>query len=537
MNMFKTLKDINMKKIILVLISALMVLASCEKTEFEKSYADPSKISVTMVEKQFTGFLQSNLGYVMPDYWNYFVVHRITSNRWTQSVGWVNATAQYVPGSGAVNDRWGNYYNFLAQYREFENVFKELPEAEKTLKRIYVIAATIYLYDHTQKVVDLHGDIPFSEAGKMSENGGDYKISLPKYDNADAIYTKMLDDLKAFSDELNSINVSAGILTGFKTADFVNKGDLAKWKKYCNSLRLRLLTRVSGASAFQARATSEITAILGNPTNYPILAANSENIQINVHDLTSPIHSKNFRTGLEDWDGNFAGKVMIDYMNTNTDPRLRVMFQPGTDAAGAYFGIDPMMNSSAQNAFILTNKVSRYNWSTLSRNQFFPGILINTPEVNFLVAEAYLNANNDAKAKEAYEAGIANSVKYYYLLRSVSNNNESGTVIPATDAEIADYIAKDQVSWGKATTKDAKLKLIATQKWIHFSVVQPLENWSEVRRLDYPAFSFEVDQSDAQKQPPYRWQYPDSEKTYNKDNYATVSAKDKITNKIFWDVK
>ncbi|MDP2114229.1 MAG: SusD/RagB family nutrient-binding outer membrane lipoprotein, partial [Bacteroidota bacterium] len=239
----------------------------------------------------------------------------------------------------------------------------------------------------------------------------------------------------------------------------------------------------------------------------------------------------------EDWDGNFAGKVMIDHMNTNTDPRLRVMFQPGTDAEGAYFGIDPMMNSSAQNAFILTNKVSRYNWSTLSRNQFFPGILINTPEVNFLVAEAYLNANNDAKAKEAYEAGIANSVKYYYLLRSVSNNNESGTVTPVTDAEIADYIAKDQVSWGKATSKDAKLKLIATQKWIHFSVVQPLENWSEVRRLDYPAFSFEVDQSDAQKQPPYRWQYPDSEKTYNKDNYATVSAKDKITNKIFWDVK
>mgnify|MGYP003613843743 FL=1 len=123
------------------------------------------------------------------------------------------------------------------------------------------------------------------------------------------------------------------------------------------------------------------------------------------------------------------------------------------------------------------------------------------------------------------------------MLRSVSNNNESGSVTPATDAEIAAYIAKDQISWSKATTKDAKLKLIATQKWIHFSVVQPLENWSEVRRLDYPTFSFEVDQSDAQKQPPYRWQYPDSEKTYNKDNYATVSAKDKITNKIFWDVK
>jgi uncharacterized LabA/DUF88 family protein len=529
-----------MKKIILILISALMVVSACDKAEFEKAYPDPSKISVTTVEKQFAGYLTANLNYVLPDYWNYFVILRITSNRWTQSVGWVNANAQYVPGGNAVDSRWQNFYNLMSQYRELQNIYEKLPAEEKTDKRIYMIAATIYLYDHAQRVVDLHGDIPWSEAGMMSANGGDYQKSKPKYDSAESIYTQMLDDLKGFADELNTITIKPGIKTGFDTQDYINKGSLDKWKRYNNSLRLRMLTRVSGASAFQSRATSEISSILGNPTSYPVLTENSQNIQINVHDQNTPIHSRNFRTGLEDWGGNYAGKVMIDHMKANQDPRLRVVFQPGrvdNQFITEYHGIDPMANSTAQEAFITTGQVATYNWSTLSRNQFFPGILINTAEVNFLAAEAYLNANQDAPAKAAYEAGISNSVKFYYQLRSISNNNESPAVTAATDAEIADYIAKSQISWSNAATKEAKLNLIATQKWIHFNVVQPHDNWAELRRLKLPQLSFWVDPSDAQKQPPTRWQYPDSERTYNDENYSAVSAKDNLSTKLFWDVK
>src|SRR5690606_5638171 len=112
------------------------------------------------------------------------------------------------------------------------------------------------LYDHTQRVVDLHGDMPFSEAGRLSQNGGDYLGSLAGYDSAQSIYTTMLDDLQSFSNELNSINVSAGTQVSFETQDFVNNGSLILWKKYCNSLRLRMLTRVSAAAEFQGRAQS-----------------------------------------------------------------------------------------------------------------------------------------------------------------------------------------------------------------------------------------------------------------------------------------
>ena len=526
-----------MKKIYLILISALLVVTSCNKTDFEEAYPDPSKISVSTVEKQFAGMIYTNRDYVVPSYWNYFVIYRITANRYTQSIGWVNATNQYVPGSGAVNDRWGNFYSFFSQYRQMQNIYNNLTDEEKAERRIYMIAAAIYVYDATQKVVDLHGDIPWTEAGMIIANGGDYNASLPKYDKAEDIYTKMLDDLKAFADELNTINVPAGILTGFKTQDIINKGDLNKWRMYCNSLRLRMLTRVSGVSAFQQRATTEINSILNNPSSYPIVDNNDKNIQIAIYDLNTPINSKGFRTGLEDWDGNLAGKAIVDFMKANSDPRLPVMFQAGTAANGDYFGIDPLATSGDQEAAILTNTISRYNWSTMSRNEYFPGVLVNASEANFLAAEGFLNAGNDAKAKAAYEAGVSSSIKNYFRYRSVSNNSDSGPVTEPTDAEIAAFLTQSGVNWNNATTKQAKLVLIAMQKWVDFSVIQPLDNWAEVRRLNVPQLNFWVDSADPQqKVPPTRWQYPDSEKTYNTENYNAVSGNDKISNKIFWDV-
>lgn len=529
-----------MKKILFILATTVAVgFTACKKADFSENYADPSKISATTVEKQFAGFIASNREYVLPAYWNYFVVLRTTITRYTQAVGWVNSSNQYVPGGAGITSRWENFYNSLAQYREFGNVFGKMAADDQAARRIYMIAATIYFYDHSQKVVDLHGDIPWTDAGKLSANGGDYSNSLPKYDNADSVYIKMLNDLKSFADELNTIVVSPAIQTGFKNQDLVNRGNLTLWKKYCNSLRLRLLTRVSAVPSLQARASAETAVILADPGKYPVITDNSENIQLTVVDLSDQINynSKGFRTGLEDWDGNLAGKAMIDHMNSNADPRLRAMFETGVTAAGIYKGLDPMLTSSAQTTLVAGGTLSIYNRSTLSRNQYFPGVLMNAAEVSFLISEAYLNAGNDAAAKTAYNDGISKSVKYYYLLRSMSNDNTAPALTPTDNTEIAAYTAMPMVSWDNAATKADKLKLLATQKWIHFSVVQPIESWAEQRRLDAPSFSFEVDIANTQKQPPYRWLYANSEQTYNNANYSTVKSKDNLTTKIFWDVK
>ncbi|KYP14453.1 SusD/RagB family nutrient-binding outer membrane lipoprotein [Flavihumibacter sp. CACIAM 22H1] len=519
----------------IIAVTLLAGLGACSKSDFAESYPDPSKINTSTVEKQFAGFLVTNREYVLPSYWNYFVVLRTSVNRYTQSVGWVNSNSQYVPGAASINDRWNNFYNLLSQYRNFELIYDKLSDADKTAYRIFKIAATIYLYDHTQRVVDLHGDIPFTNAGNLSGNGGDYGKSLPSYDQAPAIYTKMLDDLKGFATELNSLTVPAGILTGFKNQDFINNGDLSLWKAYCNSLRLRMLSRVSGVAAFTGRSTSESAEILGNPAQFPIVSANNRNIQIDVYNLSTPLNSSGFRSGLEDWDGNLAGKVMIDHLKANADPRLRAIFEPGVNAAGNYTGLDPMLTASAQTELVATGTLSIYNRSTLSRNQFFPGILMNAAEVSLIAAEYNLKNNNTAAAKTAYETAIRQSIEFYFGVRSLSNDNTSGALSPVTETEITDYLAKPAISWDAAATTADKLKLIAYQKWIHFNVVQPLDNWAEMRRLDGIPLSFEVDNSNVQKQPPYRWVYAGSELIYNAENYEAVRAADNLTTKIFWD--
>jgi hypothetical protein len=532
-----------MKKSYLMIVAFVLILASCTQQDFEDSYYRPSAVAKTSVEQQFAGFMVANREYVIPSYWNYFVVLRPTVNRWTQVVGWVNAPGQYVPGGGLITDRWNNYYNFLAQYKDFLKVYNAETVENQADRRIFYIAATVFYYDATQKVVDLHGDIPWSQAGLLSTYEGDYTKAYPTYDKAEDIYTKMLDDLKVFADELRTMTVKPAIQNGFTTQDLVNNGNVDLWKRYVNSLRMRMLMRVSDVPAFQSRVTTEMDQILGNAADYPVITTNAQNAQIDIYNIANNqseginLNSTGFQTGLEDWGGNIAGKAMIDNMSSNTDPRLRVMFEPGAAAGGVYNGLDPMLNATAQETLFNGGTMAIYNRSTLSRNDFFPGVLMNAAEVSFLIAEYQLLDGNDAAAKTAYNNGIDQSIRQYYYFRSLTNDNVAGAVTPLADAEITAYQDETDVDWDNAATTDAKLQLIATQKWLHYSVVQSLEGWSELRRMDVLDFNFQVDNSNALTLPPARWLYAASESTWNGANYAAVKAKDNLTTKIFWDVQ
>jgi hypothetical protein len=73
--------------------------------------------------------------------------------------------------------------------------------------------------------------------------------------------------------------------------------------------------------------------------------------------------------------------------------------------------------------------------------------------------------------------------------------------------------------------------------WVNFNIIQPYQNWAEVRRLDVPSLSFWQDNSSTQTLPPVRWTIPGNEITYNTDNYRIVQGEDELTNRIFWDVQ
>ncbi|MEO9146516.1 MAG: SusD/RagB family nutrient-binding outer membrane lipoprotein [Ginsengibacter sp.] len=537
-----------MKKIFLIIaIAGVAGFSSCTKKQLADDYANPSKVSSTTIELQFAGFLSANLDYTMYKYWNYFVVLQNTMLPWTQTVGMINSPGRYVPGAAAIDAKWGSYYGFMAQYKELLRLYSTLSPADQEDKKLYIIAATIYFYDHTEKMVDLYGDIPWSEAGLLGTNQGDYKKSSAKYDAAADIYTKMLDDLKGFSDELSTITLKSGIATVLKTQDFINHGNISKWQKYCNSLRLRMLMRVSGVPSFQSRVSSEITAMLANPAAYPMVLTNDDNIMISVTDPTSGVNNgsntgsgADFHNGLIGWGGgDIAGKVMIDSMNNNSDPRRRAMFEPGDSAkpAGTYIGLDPSLANTPATDLVNGGTLARYNRSTLTQNIFIPGMLINAAEVNFLLAEYYLKGGVDAPAQSAYEAGINQSIDYYFWVRTISNDNTAGALAPTSPAEKNAYMTSSGVAWDKAGTSAEKLNRIAIQKWINYNVLQPVECWSELRRLKLPVLNFVSDNSGLQSLPPNRWVLPSNEITFNSANYQSVGANDKLSTKIFWDVK
>lgn len=526
-----------MKKQFLILgllASSISIITSCKKDSFNEVYRNPSKVTESSVDKQFTGVIVGFKELIVPTYRNLFVTLRPTINRYIQTLGWLNESNQLTVGGAASTDRWEQYYKGLAQYKELESLYNKLGDAEKSEKRIFFLAAKVLFYDQTQQMVDLYGDIPWSEAGKLNANGGDYTISYPKYDDAEEIYTIMLDDLKSISSELNSITISSNITKSFNTQDLINNGNLSLWKKYCNGLRLRMLTRVSSSPKFSSRSSTELTEIINNQTTYPLGLTNADNAQIDIYNAGSKISSDGIRNAFEadgDWYANLASKKMIDEMNAKVDPRLPFIFEKGANATNQFIGLDQSLGNANQLVLAKGGTISIYNRSTFSRNKFFPGLLMTATEVNLLLAEYYSKAGNNSNAKTSFENAVKESISLYQSIRSKSDDNTTPAAAAPSTSAIDAHLAN--LNWNAASNK---IQLIATQKWIHLNLVQAIEAWSEIRRLDFPKFDIPTQSSDINKTIPVKFTLPTSESTHNESNYLKVKDKDNQNTKIFWDI-
>jgi len=164
-----------MKKQIFILgllAASISTITSCKKDSFGDFYKNPGKVSESTPEKQFTGMIYDFRALIIPTYGNYFITLRPTINLYIQNLGSVNQANQLIPGSAAVEERWNKYYAGLAQYKEFVRLYDALSAEDKIQKRAMALAAKVLFYDQTQQMVDLVGDIPWTEAGKLMGNGG-----------------------------------------------------------------------------------------------------------------------------------------------------------------------------------------------------------------------------------------------------------------------------------------------------------------------------------------------------------------------------
>ncbi|MBX2920655.1 MAG: SusD/RagB family nutrient-binding outer membrane lipoprotein [Chitinophagaceae bacterium] len=515
-----------MKKYIInsFLIGAISasILAGCKKSDFDDNYNNPEKTVNSNVEGLFAGIFDN--ARVMPRYWNLYTFQIPMLGAYSQTIGYSNGSKIYEQAINYTQDRWNDYYTgSLARLIELEKKYNTYEDgsASKEGYQLFLEIARIFVYDQTSQLVDMWGDIPFSTAGQLNATGGN--IILASYDTDKDIYSFIASDLKRIADYLSSVSVDPFYTNQLAKSDYVNDGSILKWRKYCNSLRLRLAMRTSFFDEAGSKAT--VQEILGDPSKYPVVDDVNETIQIAAEG--------SLETG--DMESGFGinslapGYMVEDIMNPSNDPRLPVMFS--TNKKGEYHGVINTWTNARQTDSTTAGYYSRYDSVTFIKNRSFPGIILTAAEVSFIKAEAYERwSGGDAKA--AYEQGIRQSIDYYYYLNHLNKVWGTHETAPAAST-INAFLADPIIAYG--ADKDENLKKIGTQKWIDFGIMQSNHAWAEYRRTKYPELNFPTDASSTlSPNPPVRFLYPSTERILNAENYGAVSSKDNVTTKVFW---
>jgi hypothetical protein len=355
-------------------------------------------------------------------------------------------------------------------------------------------------------LTDTYGDIPYSEALQLSNN-----ILAPKYDAQQDIYTGMLAELKAAN---GLIKVGESAVEG----DAIYSGDMAKWQRFGNSLRLRLAMRIIDANPTLAR--TEIAEVLNGTT--PVISSNTESAQfpfLNAASNYNPVYTNRLTR-----DDHRVSRTVTSYLSRINDPRLGIYADPAqcaapgasADSTGLYRGIpNGLTNANVAKLGPLCSS-SKVGKTFLAADA--PGVLMTYAEVLFFKAEAIARGIITGDAKIEYENAIRASMAQYGI----------------DAAATATYIAQPSVAYDPNNYKAS----IGNQKWIAL-FGQGVEAWSEWRRLDYPRLSVVASPSGATAgKIPVRFLYPANEQSTNAASRSAAidrQGPDLLTTKLWWD--
>lgn len=336
-------------------------------------------------------------------------------------------------------------------------------------------------------IVDTYGDVPYSEAlqgiGNLS----------PKYDDDAAIYTDLFSRIDAANSKL-----TGG--ASFGDSDLIYQGDVSNWKKFANSLKLRMAIRVSDADnglasskASEAIDSGVFESDLDN-ANFPFEGGPPN---------ANPMWSDLVESGRSDI---IVSNTFVDIIAPLNDPRSSVFMDDNIVpyTGGPYGGNNPYAN--------FTHAGDPFHQPDLE------GIILSYEEVEFLQAEAIARgfvSGGDADIEMHYNNAITASIAYW---------------TGSSDAAAA-YIAQPSVKYDAANWK----KSIGTQKWIAL-YTKGFEAWSSWRLLDYPAMNT-ADESGLSV--PRRYLYGNDDAQINKANYEAASAAmggDALDSRVFWDI-
>ena len=347
-------------------------------------------------------------------------------------------------------------------------------------------------------ITDVYGDVPYFDANK----GRDYVLQ-PRFDRQKDIYQDLFKKLE----EANELFKTANTADVEAKMDPIFAGDIAKWRKFGNSLYLRLLLRVSGTG--ELGAVDKILDIVETrKSNYPIFASNNDSAILRFQ-TTAPYLSEFAEYRSIDFQVNSSlSEFFINNLNDWGDPR-RDKWASKRD--NAFVGIP-----SGYPVGQVPAPQSQYMAALM--NEPLLGNIINYPELQFILAECAVKGFIPGDAKTYYEAGVTAALGMW------------GFSVPTG------YLTDTSAQWYENDNANQKLQQIMLQKYYTLFFTD-FQSWIEHRRTGFPILpkGFGL-QNDGVM--PTRLKYPVNVQRVNQQNYLAAVASmggDDLKTKVWWN--
>lgn len=493
-----------MKKSIYIIFLTIL-LGSCDQG-FEELNVDPTKpTQVSVVNKlSATQLYTSGERY---ENWRANLIYCSTMIQHMSTTAGYWAGDKYTLNEGYASSMIDRIYgnavktltDMLIQLEEEGH-----PEEMKAITRIQ----RVFVF---HRLTDLHGDVPYSEAGKAFLEG----ILTPKYDSQSEIYADMLKELE---------ESAAALGTGtsdFGDGDLMFKGDQAKWKKFAYSMMLRLGFRLIKVDpvASQQWVTK---AIAGG-----VMESNDDIAYIQHTAGPEGINKNGVGEVFTADDNPRLSKTFVDFLTG--DPRLPILGARRSDGSTAPADQKGLPNGLDSALLLdLTGEENTDAYTEPNRNiitgEDAPMFFQTYAEVEFMLAEAahrWSLAGGDPEPH--YNAGVRAAMKMLELY---------GTAGAIADADINQYLVDNPFDGANA------LEQINTQYWAatFLNEYEAFANW---RRTGFPALvPVNYPGNVTNGTIPRRLTYATSEQSNNTENYnAAISNQgpDVLTTRVWWD--
>lgn len=457
----------------LATLAAAVALTSCT-SEFDKWNSDPNSANEEQMSYDgnstggFYAQMQHNTKIVGQDKGGAFqITDMLTGGLFSGYFS--NIKESYDVGSNhnahyVLTDKWMNQ-PFNDTYTNVMSPWKQLKKnAEKAETPNIIHMANIVKVYGMHRISDMYGPIIYSEFGNGAQNA---------YDNQKEVYNQFFKELDEAIDALTALYESDNSVKLLKKFDYIFGGDVSKWIKFANTLRLRLALRVVYADATLAQ--TEAQKSFDNSVGF------LEEMAIHSNDAKYSYLNPFWEVTIS-WSDMRMGACIESFLTGYNDPRGSVYFNEAKNGGGLH-GVYPGLQIRNQSSY--TNKTSAMNVTSGDGMMWMSGA-----ESFFLRAEANLRWGMGSEtAQSYYEQGVRQSFQERSVSGADSYLNSSAAPAAFSDnsgnGRDASAVSTITPKWNESDGFETKLERIITQKYLA-GFPDGQEAWSEYRRTGYP---------------------------------------------------